>query len=180
MENRLRIGSSRNREVHENGRCALSRPLHVEDYLGLIEVGTGKGLVLGGDPEMMTAWLPAGPPGDEDSLAPGGMLVRWSYAESEEEVLRLLDEVPDSVWKAEDFVFEVGPAPLYLFGSAVPGNDLRLAEYLVDEYLMIHLPPGRYSVATALYEPNESTALVLHKLDRLTPDPGDAPNQVLQ
>jgi hypothetical protein len=100
------------------------RACDVEDYLGLIEVGTGKGQVLGGDPEMMTAWLPAGPPGDEDTLAPGGMLVRWSYAESEEEILRFLAEMPDNVWK--------------------------------------------------------STALVLHKLDRLTPDPGDAPNQVLQ
>src|SRR5438270_663817 len=48
------------------------RACDIKDYLGLIEIGAGKGLVLGGEP-LSTAWWPSGSLGNEDGLAPGGM-----------------------------------------------------------------------------------------------------------
>ena len=124
---------------------------------------------------MSTTWWPSGSLRNAGNLNSGGILVRWMYAESEDEVLRFLTEIPDDVWKTEDFVFDVGQKPLFLIDAAEAGNELR-----PDEYLMVHLPPGKYSVATALYEPDERTAVVLHKLHRLTPHAGDHPDQVLQ
>src|SRR5215203_1744748 len=55
------------------------RACDVADYLGLIDIGDGNGLILGDEP-LPTAWLP-------DEIAFGGILVRWVHAESEQEVL---------------------------------------------------------------------------------------------
>jgi hypothetical protein len=57
---------------------------------------------------------------------------------------------------------EVGAQPLHLLDSAFPGNDPA-----GDDHLRIHLPAGAYAVATAEYEPNRRTSVVLHRLQRL-------------
>ena len=50
------------------------RACDVNYYLGLIEIGAGKGLVLGGEP-LSTAWWPSGSLGNEDGHAPGNLVV---------------------------------------------------------------------------------------------------------
>src|SRR5689334_17973405 len=62
------------------------RACDVDDYLGVLEVGPGRGLVLGDEP-MRTAFVPS---------ADGGILVRWGYAPSEDAVLRVLETAEEA------------------------------------------------------------------------------------
>src|SRR5690348_5768536 len=66
----------------------FDRACDVDDYVGLIDVGVGKGLVLG-DETFMTTWLP---------LKDGGILVRWVFGKNEESVLAAAKLVPDEAY----------------------------------------------------------------------------------
>ena len=125
------------------------RACDVDDYLGLVDVDGGKGLVLGDEP-MSTAWFPRGD--DEHE----GMLVRWVYADNESSVLSALSQVPDDIWEPTRLTFPVASEPLHLFGAAYPGTEAR-------EKSMLRLAPGDYSIATAQYKPDDRTFLVLHR-----------------
>lgn len=138
------------------------RACDVEGYLGLLDIGAGQGLVLGDEP-CRTAWLEsmARHDGDEDSVL-GGMLVRWVYGNSEAEALATIDHVPQSAWRDDDLVLTVGKEPLYLLDAAYNPDDLQ-----GDDHMTIRLPAGMYSIATAEYEPDAHTNLILHRLTRI-------------
>src|SRR5438045_3924433 len=87
------------------------------DYLGVVSVGDGKGLVLTGTPVQTTAWWSSPSTGDNEDISSGGALVRWIYAENEEDIVQVFREIPEDAWTTEDFTFEVGMEPLYLFDS---------------------------------------------------------------
>lgn len=127
------------------------RACDVNDWLGLIEIDKGKGLVLGDEP-LRTTWKPI------ETGEAVGMLIRWLYAENEEEVLEALRRVPHSIWEATGLMFIVGTEPLYLFDAACPGKELT-----DDERLIVNVNPGSYAVDTASYEPDDKTALILHR-----------------
>ena len=129
------------------------RACDIEDYLGLIDVVPGQALVLGDEP-LATTWRSLGPT--------GGMLVRWSYAPEEAAVVQALARIPDAIWGPAQLVLTVGPEPLYLFDAAYPGAE-------VEEYLVVELRPGHYTLATGVYEPDDLTSVVLH---RFSPAPG--------
>jgi hypothetical protein len=115
-----------------------------------------------------TAWWPYDFPdfpdknGSGSEITPGGILVRWINAESEQDVLRSLEDVPSEIWTAEQFSLSIGSAPLYLFDSAYSGAELDAADPL-----LIRLPSGDYSVFTARHTPDEETDLILHRLTLL-------------
>lgn len=131
------------------------RACDVEGYLGLIGVGWGYGLVLGDEPEKTGWWS------DNSKGKTEGMLVHWEWAESEQVVSESLARIPDDIWQLEDFTFSVGMEPLCLFDAGYRGKHM-------EDYLLIDLQAGTYSVATAEYEPDQKTSLVLHKLSLLT------------
>ena len=76
---------SNGRVVEANSRWGLEvatdydLACDIEDFLGLINVGEGKALVLGGD-ELATTWFPL----FENQE---GILIRWDYADSESEII---------------------------------------------------------------------------------------------
>jgi hypothetical protein len=124
------------------------RACDIDNYLGLVDVGPGQALVLG-DAPLGTTWWPAAPG--------GGLLVRWRYAQDEASVVRALADIPEAIWEPAQFELRVGNGPLYLFDAAYPGA-------MATEYLVVELRSGHYAAATAVYEPDDFTALVLHRL----------------
>jgi hypothetical protein len=125
------------------------RACDINDYLGLIAVGPGFGLVLG-DGETSTTWWPPA------SSAEAGLLVNWIYANDEESVLRCLTDVPAELWGQPAVGFELEAGPLWLFDSACPGD-------YIDVHLEIPLASARYLVETAVWEPDQQASLVLHR-----------------
>ena len=136
------------------------RACDVEEWLGLLDIGAGEGVVLGGEP-LSTAWQTSVPsPASEDNA--GGILIRYMYANSEAAAIDALEHLSESVWQDTSMVLGVGREPLYLFDAAYPGSQL-----VGEDYLTVHLPPGRYALATAEYEPDRHTSLLVHRLTRI-------------
>lgn len=127
------------------------RACAVEGYLGLLEVGSGHGLVLGDDP-MSTAWW--------QHSASEGILIRWVYGDGEADLMQLLMPIDDRIWTSSDLIFVVGKHPLFLFDSALCGEEAT------DERLTITLADGPYTIDTAIVRPNARTEMVLHRLRR--------------
>ena len=144
----------------DSSACDYDRACDVDGYLALLEIGDGQGLVLGGDP-MGTAWWPL-MASDGTGACMGGILIRWFYADSEADVIEAVARVPEAAWADDGLALVVGQEPLYLMDSASPGGEL--GEFVHEDHLKIHLPAGRYAVATAVVEPDPHTSLVLHQL----------------
>lgn len=137
------------------------RACDVTGYVGLLDIGAGQGVVLGDEPHS-TAWRPL-LAGDSDNDL-GGLLIRCVYADSDDDdIIAALEHVPQAAWQDEDLALDVGHEPLYLLDAAYAGSDLE-----GDDHLTIHLPAGRYTIATAEYEPDDHTSLVLHRLTRMS------------
>lgn len=132
-----------------------ARACAVQQSLELLEVGSGRGLVLGEEP-MSTAWLP----NQRVNESCIGLLVRWVCAENVAEVMRALKKVPDSIWDKSSLTLSTTDEA-WLFDSAYPGY--RVPE---DARLIISLQAGFYSVSSAFYEAKPNVQLVLHRLDR--------------
>lgn len=133
------------------------RACDVERWLGLIDIGVGQGLVLGGEP-LGTAWQASIPSPESDNKA-GGILIRWVYANNEADVIDAIEHVSEVTWQDDGMVLCVGREPLYLLDAAYAGRQLE-----GDDYLTIHLSAGKYSIATAEYEPDRRTSLLVHRL----------------
>jgi hypothetical protein len=125
------------------------RACAIEDYVGLISVGPGYGLVLGDEP-MQTSWSTL----TEEN---GGVLVRWQWARNENAVIRTLHQVPEELWTHTDLSFSKTEGPLLLFDAACPGKNIVSS-------LTIDLGRGRYSIDFAHYQPDRETSLILHRL----------------
>lgn len=136
------------------------RACDVTGYVGLLDIGAGQGLVLGDEPHS-TAWRPL-PAGDGDHEI-GGLLIRLVYADSDADIIAVLEHMPQAGWQDECLALDVGHEPLYLLDAAYDGSELE-----GDDHLTIHLPAGRYTIATAEYEPDDHTSLVLHRLTRMS------------
>ena len=126
--------------------CAL------DGYIGVIELPSGSAIVLGGEPLQTAVWK-----NTRNELT----LVRWSYAESEESFLEALRHFPDDPqWDPETIEFSVGDEELVVFDSALTGEEML-------ESLKIRINPGRYRGRVMAWEPNETTALIVHEFRRL-------------
>jgi hypothetical protein len=139
------------------------RACDVEGWLGLLNIGVGQGLVLGKEP-LGTAWQASVPSPESDANA-GGILIRWVYANNESDVIDVLRHVPEAMWQDDGVMFRVGREPLYLLDAAYAGRQLE-----DDDFLTVHLPAGKYSIATAEYEPDRSTGLLVHRLTLMSSD----------
>ncbi|MDT5268358.1 MAG: hypothetical protein QOH49_544 [Acidobacteriota bacterium] len=135
-------------QEHE-GRTDYERACDVDDYLGLVEVGSGRALVLGDEP-MQTTWCPS-PEGS------GVVLLRWQWADSEAAVIDAAGDMPEESWESTGLIFQTSGRDLVLFDSAYPGDE-------PGERLTIQLARGQYGIDTAHYRPDAETSLVLHRL----------------
>jgi hypothetical protein len=131
------------------------RAADVKDYLAVLEVGDGEGLVLNGSP-MSTSWRP-------DADRRGGLFARWVCADNDAIVEASLKRVPPDLWGPPWVEFTVDDPVLYLFDSAYAGSDVA-AQREGAEPLLLRLEPGVYLVSTGYYQPDDSTELVLHRL----------------
>jgi hypothetical protein len=126
-----------------------ARACAVDDYLGLLTIGFGAGLVLGDEP-LMTAWWPS-------FDQPGGTLIRWRWANDEAVWRDALSRLASLPWSNPSVVLPVPTGHAVLFDAADPGWDIK-------ESLTLELAPGTYEVDTAEYQPDEETAFLLHRL----------------
>ncbi len=125
------------------------RACNIADYLGIIDVGPGKGVVLGDEP-MQTAWwmIPEGR---------GTILVRWQWAADEDAIVRILNDSAEQVWKPTGLSLYVSGSELVLFDSACAGSDPGLTS-------KVQLQTGNYSIETAFCQPDKSLSIILHRL----------------
>jgi hypothetical protein len=128
------------------------RACDVKEYLGLIDVGPGVGLVLGDEPAQ-TAWWPF-------ASERGGILVRWIAADDEQSVIQHLKNLPLTRFPMPILSMMVPEGPLILFDSAFPGH--RIDQGYSAQ---IKLPPQLYGVATWVYSEADKISLILHKLE---------------
>lgn len=127
------------------------RACAVEDVVGLVNVGSGFGLVLGDEP-FQTAWIPLDNRGR-------GTLVRWIHADSEDAVVSAMSRVPDEVFQSSGLIYPSDGSRMSVFDSALSGRSL--AE---SEVLKLDLPRGHYDILTSTFRPDENTAILLHRL----------------
>ncbi|MFD6495062.1 immunity 21 family protein [Streptomyces sp. NPDC060188] len=125
------------------------RACDVEGSIGLVPVGDSRALVLGDEPAS-TSYLPE-----------HGTFVRWSAAESEDELLAVVPSaLATAVWDPE--VQWLVPGPVVLFDAAWPGPVSERTDHL-----KVALAPGRYGVRAARVEPGPETWVGLVQLRRL-------------
>jgi len=125
------------------------------DYLGVIEVDSQYGLVLGGEPTP-TSWWPF-------AEGRGGLLVRWLYADGDDAVINAVRLFPEERWRETDISIDLSRGPLILFDSVCPGSDVDCLG--TGCKIRLDLKPGRYGIGTAIYQPDADTSLVLHRLE---------------
>lgn len=157
IEARFRFNSPDDPATDYDRACDVS----MTGYVGLLDIGSGQGLILGDEP-LSTAWQPAiaaGEGGDDT----GGLLIRCVYANSDADVIAALAHVPQTGWRDEGLVLSIGHEPLYLLDATWPASELE-----GESYLTIPLPPGHYAIATAEYEPDSHTSLLLRRLTRIS------------
>ena len=130
------------------------KTLAVNDYLGVIDVDSQCGLLLGGEPTP-TWWPFAG--------GRGGLLVRWVYADYDDAVINAVRLFPEELWRQTGISIHLLRGPLILFDSVCPGSDIDCLG--TGCVIQLDLSPGRYDISTAIYEPDADTSLVLHKLE---------------
>ncbi|MFF0413463.1 Imm21 family immunity protein [Kitasatospora sp. NPDC004745] len=138
-------GSAGNDDVVDD----YDRACAVEGYIGLLQVGSAEGLVLGDEPAS-TAYLPA-----------QGVFVRWSAAESEEAMLASVDAAMRAASWESALTWQV-PGPVVLFDSAWTGEESRQ-----QDHVRVDLEAGPYAVRAAYAEPDLQTGLTLVALRRL-------------
>jgi hypothetical protein len=148
-------------ETDESG-SDYDRACGIDGYLGTLDLGPGRALVLGDEP-MQTAFIPR---------PTGGVLVRWMYAENEDSIRRAVEVVPESLWEATPHRMGIGPEGILVFDSAYPGDALPTpsGDGAITNSIHIEIPAGTYRVDTADYEPDDSTRLILHRLRREDPE----------
>lgn len=127
----------------------------VEDYLGLVDVEEAQALVLNDEPLPTTVLPPI------DGVT---VIARAVYGENFEKVDEYLGKLPlaDITDWQEFGIFRVLGENLVMFDAAAYAIILR-----EPDYLAINIPMGAYFLSTAMYEPDEHTQLVLHKLERI-------------
>jgi hypothetical protein len=144
---------ARSRWNPEGPATDYDRACDVRGYLGLLAVGEGIALVLGEEP-LPATWRPQAPD--------AGLIIRWIFAESGEEVARALEELRPEDFPEPEMYLELDGDRLILFDSASPGNEVE-----ATDSLRLNLLRGNYGISTLMFEPNPDTTLLLHKLQRL-------------
>ena len=127
------------------------RACAVDNLIGVVPVGDGFGLILAGEP-LPTTWI-------SDVPGAAGALVRWEYADADDDVRIAIDLLEDPPNVEGQVAFEV-IGSLVLFDSAYPGT--QSSAHLAIESLV----PGRYSIATERVQPTPRASFYVHRFIR--------------
>jgi hypothetical protein len=130
------------------------RACNVDGPIGSITVGDAPALVFG-EEALCATWL--GSAGDDE-----GKIVRYSFADSEKEVLQSISTMPETAFTQRQ-LFSVSRSHLFLFDSAIAGGNI---EKFPSDYIAIELPCGTYDVATATYSPEHRMYVIVHRFVR--------------
>ncbi|MEV7988418.1 Imm21 family immunity protein [Micromonospora sp. NPDC085948] len=122
------------------------RACRIDGYAGTVAVGDAEALVLGDEPAT-TTYLPD-----------RRIFVRWIYAPSEVDVIRLVPRAVE-VARWEDAGTWTTSGPARLFDAAYAGDELAH-----EPHLTIDVAAGTYLIRTAYVDPERGTALVLVQL----------------
>ncbi|MFJ2081952.1 Imm21 family immunity protein [Micromonospora chokoriensis] len=122
------------------------RACRVDGHVGVLDVGADQALVLADEPAS-TTYLPD-----------RRIFVRWSYAASEADVVRLIPRAV-TIARWEDAGTWTTSGPAELFDSGHTGNGLEHTAHLT-----VDLAAGTYLIRTASVQPDRRTALVLVQL----------------
>ena len=125
------------------------RACDIDDYLGVIDVGNGKGIVLG-DAPLMTTWLP---------LPDGGLVVRWVFAEREEDLISSALNIPIDDYEDSGISLRISSSSLVLFAAC------ESCEELLESRIEFDVAPGHYQILTCKYD-SEELGLISHRLRR--------------
>ncbi len=128
------------------------RACQIEDYLGLLDVGNSKALVLNDEPLSTAYWKI-----NSEII----VLVRWVYAREESEIPDILTQAPEiDTWENTGIKITFSTEALILFDSAYKIDEVKNA-------LFFQLSKGEYTLKTLLFEPNNEVSLILHSLKRV-------------
>ncbi|MBM0278988.1 Imm21 family immunity protein [Micromonospora tarensis] len=126
------------------------RACRIDGYVGTLDVGAGQALVLADEPAT-TTYLPD-----------RRVFVRWLYANSEADVIRLLPQaIAIADWADAGTWTTTGPARLFDSGYAGDGPE-------PPTHLTVEVAAGTYLIRTAHVEPDKHTALMLVHLAEQT------------
>ena len=127
--------SSSNSSLTDYDRaCAIS------GYLGTIGIGPGRAVVFGEQP-YSTAWWRSNELGSS-------YLVRWVFAENEDEIIKALGTLSINSWERNDVKIEVASEKLVLFDSDFPGYD-------IDTSISIQIPTEIISSKRCITHPTQ-------------------------
>ncbi len=127
----------------------------IQDYLGLINVGDDAVLVLGDEPLLTTIY---------NSADAKVVIARWYYGEDEQLVESYLNTIDLNSIDNWEFalILNLSSDKQYLFDSACSASMLDKGN---NEFMTINIKPGEYKIWTSIYEPEEKTKLIIHKLE---------------
>ena len=123
-------------------------------FLQSIPLQVGKALIFGEGPLDTAFWH-----SDNDRL----FIARIYYCEPDVDVDVIMRAVDESIFEnpRESLEFYFGSSELIMFDSAEEGDEPD------KKSVTASIEPGRYEILTQTYEPDELTALVLHRFDRI-------------
>ena len=121
---------------------------NVKGLWGILEFENYSAMFIGDEPAL-TAWIPF-----DNGL--GGTIVRWIYAENNEEVERYLEKIPESNWTVDGIV-QITSEVMYMFDS------VEAVDETSEDLIIISLKTGSYEILTQEYKPDENTHLRLHR-----------------
>lgn len=128
------------------------RACQIEDYLGLLDVGNSKALVLNDEPLSTAYWKIS---------SEIGVFVRWVYAKHENEIPNILVQAPEiDSWEKTGIRITFSTENFILFDSAYKAGESEAS-------LFLQLSKGEYVIKTLLFEPNDEFSLILHSLKRV-------------
>ena len=126
----------------------------VEDYVGIVAMEDDIALVLGDEPLPTTVY----------SLADGCVIiVRHYYSDKQtfEDIINAINIDLIKTW-AFSLTFVVTDTIQYLFDAACTASMLTAPS---ENCLALHLKEGNYTIWTAVYKPDDTTMLLIHKLE---------------
>ncbi len=123
----------------------------VRGLVGVREVRGSDAIILGDEP-LSTRWWRSGRSGVL-------FLLRWHFAESEDEVDRYLATIDDLQFAPLDLTFNTAGERLFLFDSAMPGTDI------LTPHTTAELVRGRYRLTSTELKPDERTKVLAVRLE---------------
>lgn len=129
----------------------------VQDHLGVVNVGSDTALVFGDEPMLTTIF---------HSVDDKVIVARWVYGEDEESVDNYLKTIDLNSIDNWEFSLTVNlfSGKQYLFDSACSASMLDQGN---NEILIVNITQGEYNIWTSIYEPDNKTKLIFHKLEAI-------------